>query len=248
MRLLRRPGVSIAAGLIIIVAVIAAVRTRGPLVATAVATRTELEQHLVASGRVRVVTRVQLSTQIAGRVIAVHAVEAQRVKAGDLLVQIDDTEAKAAVSQAKAAVAQASARVEQLRQVGAIVATEASRQTATTLAQAEADLARLERLAVAGGVSRADLEEARRTVDIARAQKKAAEAQQSATTPRGAESSIARSALVESEARLAEATARLQFTRLNAPQDGVILRRAVEPGDTVQPGTPLVQIAAEVET
>jgi len=158
-RILRRPGLGIAVALLIVAGVLAAERARGPVVATTVAARTDLEQHLIASGRVRVVTRIQLSSQISGRAVAVRVAEGQRVRTGDLLVQLDDAEARAAVSQAKAAVSQASGRVEQLRKVGAIVTTEASLQTATNLARAEAELARAETLAASGAVARVDLDE-----------------------------------------------------------------------------------------
>jgi HlyD family secretion protein len=247
-RILRRPGFGIAVGLLIVAGVSAAVRARGPVVATTVATRTDLEQHVIASGRVRVVTRIQLSAQISGRAVAVRVVEGQRVRAGDLLVQLDDAEARAAVSQAKAAVSQASGRVEQLRRVGAIVTTEASRQTATNLARAEAELARVEKLAATGVVARVDLDEARRSVEIAKAQKNAAEAQRTATAPRGVDSSIALSALAESQAQLAGALARLEQTQMIAPTDGTILLRTVEPGHTVQPGSTLFEMAADGET
>jgi HlyD family secretion protein len=161
---------------------------------------------------------------------------------------MDDAEARAALSQAKAAVSQAAGRVEQLRKVGAIVTTEASRQAATNLARAESELARMEQLSAAGLRARADLDEARHSVEIARAQKNAADAQQAASAPKGVDSGIALGALVESQAQLAAATARLGQTRLLAPQDGIVLVRAVEPGDTVQPGTTLLEIAADGET
>ena len=248
MRLLRRPGFDIAVGLLIVAGVIAAARARGPTVRTTVASKTDLEQHVIASGRVRVVTRIQLSAQISGRAVAVRVVEGQRVRAGELLVQLDDAEARAAVSQAKAAVRQASGRIAQLRGVGAIVTTEASRQTATNLARAEAELARVERLAATGVVARVDVDEARRAVEIAKAQKNAAEAQRTAAAPRGVDSSIALSALAESEAELAGAMARFEQTRLVAPKDGTILLRTVEPGYTVQPGSTLLEMAADGET
>jgi HlyD family secretion protein len=163
-------------------------------------------------------------------------------------VQLDDAEATADVSRAKAAVRQASGRVEQLRRVGAIVTTETSRQTVTNLGRAEAELARVEKLAATGLVARIDLDEARRNVEIARAQKNAADAQQTATGPRGVDSSIALSALAESQAQLSGALARLEQTRVVAPKDGTILLRTVEPGYTVQPGTTLFEMAADGET
>jgi HlyD family secretion protein len=248
MRVFRRPGLSIAIGMLVIAGVIAAGRARGPVVATTVSSRTDLEQHVIASGRVRVVTRIQLSAQISGRVVAVRVVDGQRIRAGDLLVQLDDAEATADVSRAKAAVRQASGRVEQLRRVGAIVTTETSRQTVTNLGRAEAELARVEKLAATGLVARIDLDEARRNVEIARAQKNAADAQQTATGPRGVDSSIALSALAESQAQLSGALARLEQTRVVAPKDGTILLRTVEPGYTVQPGTTLFEMAADGET
>jgi HlyD family secretion protein len=102
-------------------------------------------------------------------VVAVAAAEGQHVKAGELLVQIDDAEARAAVARAKAARDQATARVDQLRRVGAIVATEALRQTETNVAYAETDLDRVEKLAASGSVAQIELDNARRALDIARA-------------------------------------------------------------------------------
>src|SRR5688572_27771969 len=152
----RRPARWIVAAVVAVVAVVAIfVGTRGPKVKVAVVRRTDLEQRVVASGRVWVPARVQVAAQTPGLVVAVGAIEGQRVKAGDLLVQIDDAEARAAVSQAKAAVDQASARVEQLRRVGAIVATEALRQADTNLGRAEVELGRAQELVASGAVAQA---------------------------------------------------------------------------------------------
>jgi len=244
----RHPGPAIAIGVVVVAAVVAALNARGPLVTTGTASRTALEQHVIATGRVWVSTRVQLSVETAGRVVAVRAVEGQRVRTGELLVQLDDAEARAAVSQAKAAVSQASGRVEQLRKVGSIVATEASRQADANLAQAESDLARVAELAAGGYATPVQLDEARRAAAVARAQKTAADAQQVAATPTGADSRIATSALLQSQAQLAGANVRLQQTRIVAQQNGVILSRMVEPGYTVQPGQTLLEMAADGET
>jgi HlyD family secretion protein len=243
-----RPSVWIAMGLFIIAGVFVAMRASGPIVSTILASKTDLEQHVIASGRVWVVTRVQISPQISGRVVSVRVVEGQRVRAGDLLVQFDDAEAKAAVSQANAAVSQSDARVEQLRSVGAIVTTEASRQAQTNLDQAQVNLARMEKLFASGDVPRVNLEEAQHSVEIARSLKNAAEVQKTASTPAGADSRIAVSALSQNQAQLSAALLRLQQSRIVAPQDGIILSRMVEPGYTVQPGTTLIEMAAQGET
>jgi len=243
-----RPSVWIAIGLLILAGVIAAMRARGPVVSTVLASRIDIEQHVIASGRVWVVTRVQISPQTAGRVLSVRVVEGQRVRAGDLLAQLDDAEANAAVAQAKAVVSQGDARVEQLRSVGAIVTTEASRQAETNLDRAEVNLARVEKLFQSGDVPRINLENAQHDVEIARSQKSAAEVQKVASTPSGSDSRIAAGALMQRQAELSAALERLQQSRIVAPQDGIILRRMVEPGNTVQPGTVLFEMAAKGET
>ena len=245
--LLRRPWLSFSLAAALVAAAAIGLRARGPVVKAAVASRKDLEQHVVASGRVWVPTRVQVAAQTPGLVVAVGAIEGQRVKAGDLLVQIDDAEARAAVSQAKAAVDQANARVEQLRRVGAIVATEALRQADTNQERAELELERAQKLAASGAVAQGALDDARRSVDIARAQKTAAEAQRIASTPMGADSRVALTSLLQAQAQHAGATVRLAQTRILARQAGVVLSRSVEPGDVVQPSRTLLVVAADAE-
>ncbi len=243
----RRPGLWIVLAAVVTGTVALVLRARGPKVKVGIVTRKDLEHHVVASGRVWVPTRVQVAAQTPGLVVAVGAIEGQRVKAGDLLVQIDDAEARTAVSQAKASVDQANARVEQLRRVGAIVATEALRQADTNLERAEVELGRAQKLAASGAVAPTELDNAQRAVDLARAQKTAAEAQRIASAPMGADSRIALSALLQAQAQYAGANVRLSQTRIVAHHDGVVLTRSVEPGDVVQPSRTLLVLAADAE-
>jgi HlyD family secretion protein len=241
---LRRPSVWIVVFIVIVGGVLLALRARGPSVTTVVCRKADLEHHVVASGRVWVPTRVEVSAQTSGLVIAVGVIEGQHVKAGDLLVQLDDSEARAAVAQAKASVDQANARVDQLRRVGSIVATEELRQAQTNLDHAEADLARTKQLFSTGAIARDELDNGQRAVDIARAQKTAAEAQQISSAPMGADSRVALTALFQAQAQLAGANVRLSQTKLSALQDSVVLTRTVEPGDVVQTAHTLLVLAA----
>lgn len=243
--LARRPVVWIVLVLVVAASVVLALRARGPVVRTTLAQYRDLEQHIVASGRVRVPTRVQIAAQTAGLVVAVGAVEGQRVKAGDLLVQIDDSSARAEVAQAEAAVKQAAARVQQLKKVGAIVSTETSRQAESNLLRAETDLARTEKLVESGAAPVQELDVARNAAAVARAQRNAAEAQRIATAPMGADSRVALAALLQAEAQLSAANVRLTQTRIVAMQDGTVLSREVEPGDVVQPSRTLLVLAAD---
>ncbi|KPK39700.1 MAG: RND transporter [Gammaproteobacteria bacterium SG8_47] len=59
----------------------------------------------------------------------------------------------------------------------------------------------------------------------------------------GTQVSQAQSAVLQARSRLEEVDARLRDTRAIAPFAGVIVRKLVEVGDTVQPGQPLLQFA-----
>ena len=244
-RILRHPGLWLLFVAVLVVVVVAALRTRGPLVSTATVVKRDLEQHVVASGRVWVPTRVQIAAQVTGLVVAVGAIEGQHVKTDDLLVQIDDGEERAAVAQAKAAVEQARARVQQLRRVGAIVATEGLRQAETNLERAQADLDRATILAAKGAIAPTELDSARRSIELARAQKNAAEAQQLSSSPMGADSRVALTSLLLAQAQLTGAMVRLSQTHIVSRQDGVVLARSVEPGDVVQPARTLLVMAVD---
>lgn len=78
--------------------------------------RGDIVQTLVASGRVETPSRVDIGSQITGTVASIPVEEGQVVKAGQLLIALEDSEARAAVAQARAAVAQAQTRLRQLQE------------------------------------------------------------------------------------------------------------------------------------
>jgi HlyD family secretion protein len=160
------------------------------------------------------------------------------VRAGDLLAQIDDREARAAVAEARAGVAQARGR---------IVAGEQVREAHANFTRAQSELVRIEALAKAGAVPARDVDEARRMFDIAAAATNAAGAQQQGVAG-GADARVAASALRATEARLAAAQVRLAQTRVVASRAGVVLGRQVEAGDVVRAGDTLFELAGEGET
>lgn len=221
------------------------VRQRGVAVDSVVVARRDLEHRVVAIGRVLSPSKVSVSATTPGLVVAVGAALGQHVKAGDLLVQIDDAEARASLAQAKASVVSAQARVAQLRHVGAIVANEGLAQARANLDKAEADYARADKLVASGGLPAADLESAHRALDVARAQKNASQAQQVAAAPAGADSRVVLAALMQAEAQKSAAEVRLSQTRILAGEASTVLARMVEPGDVVQPGRNLLTLAVD---
>jgi HlyD family secretion protein len=58
---------------------------------------------------------------------------------------------------------------------------------------------------------------------------------------------MANAALEQAQAALRAAEARIQFTQITAPTDGVVITRNVEPGMVVQPGKSLILLAPKGE-
>lgn len=248
MRRIGRSGVLVAITAVALAVLAFAVwRLRAPVVRVASVRRGDLQQHIAVSGRVRVPTRVQVSSRSPGLVVAVLANEGRRVSAGDLLVQLDDAEAQAAAAQARAAMNQARARVDQLRRVGRVTAMETLSQAETNFDEAQAAFDRTQRLVGKGAAPALELDNARRARERARAQRASAMAQQLASAPMGTDSRIALTALLEAQARVAGAEARLEQARITAPGDGVVLSRRVEAGDVVQPGQTLIVLAVDAD-
>ena len=245
--LFRRPGFWLAIVLLLAGVAFGFMRARGPKVRTVTVTRKDLEQHILASGRVRVSTRVQVSAQSPGLVQAVNVREGQQVKAGEVLIQLDDAEARAAVVLANAAVGQANARMSQQRRVGAVVANEGLRQAMTNLGHAQTELARTQKLASSGSVPQVELDNARRAADLSTSLTTTAEAQQNSAAPHGADTRVMLTSLIQAQAQLAAMTVGLSQTKILAQENSVVLTRTVEPGDVVQPSRTLLVLASNAD-
>lgn len=220
-------------------------RVRGPQVTTVAAARREVVQTVVASGRVRVPSEVGVATTIAGLVRAVNAREGERVRLGDVLVQLDDAELAAQVAQARAGVLLAASRAGSLRQVNARVAGESVRQGEANLRAAEQTLARQRALHASGALSAAELESAERSVEVARSQLASARITAAGTGASGGEVRAAEATLAQARAALQLAEVRLAQARVTAPASGVIVRREVEPGDVAAAGRVLLALIVD---
>jgi HlyD family secretion protein len=216
-----------------------------PAIASLPVTRQPLVQTVVATGRVRADSRVRLGSQVAGVVQRVLVREGDTVSAGALLIALDDRELAGAAAQARASLAQAEANLQQVRQVRRPVTAASLRQAEVGLQKAEADLARASTLRATGSVSEEEFESARQAFETARSQRDIAQAQATATEASGADLRIAEAAVAAAAAALQSAEARLAYARIGAPGRGVVLTRAVEPGDAVQPGPVLMELALE---
>ncbi len=203
----------------------------------------DLVRSVVASARVQAPHRVELGAQLTGTVRQVLVDEGQVVQAGQPLLALESSEALANWQAADLAVQQAEARLRQLQEVQAPVAREAERQAEANLAQIRAQHARQQDLFRQGFIGQAALDEARRALQVAEAQARAAVLQRQSAGPQGADLALARSALAQARASAQAARARLDYMGLKAPVAGVIVNRSVEPGQVVQAGRVLLVLA-----
>lgn len=208
----------------------------------------ELRQAIVASGRVRTTQRIDISTQITGRVTQVAVREGEEVKPGSLLLQLDTAELKAAVAQARASLSQNEARLKQLGELNRPVAEQALNQAAANLQQARKNDERAAELMAKGFYSAAQRDEAKRALDVAESQWRAAQLQLASQQPGGSDVRVATSNVDQARATLALSEARLSYATLSAPVAGRVLTRNVEAGDTVQAGKVLLTLAPSGDT
>jgi HlyD family secretion protein len=213
-----------------------------------VAERRPLVQRVVASGRVMPAARVTLGSLSLARVVEVRVREGDAVRAGQLLLRLDDAEARAALAQARARVQESAARLDVVRGVTSRTAAESVRRAEVRSAQAERDLERVRQLFDGGSASAAQLEEAQRALVLARSEAETATAQAASVADAGADQRLAAAALRQAQAAVAVAQAKLDEKELRAPADARVLVRGAEPGDVVQPGAALVVLAEEGRT
>ncbi len=220
----------------------------GPEVIVYRVQRGDVVRSVVASGHVQTPFRVEIGSQITGTVQEVLVEEGQTVKRGQKLVVLETAELNAAVVQAQGFVAQAQAKLRQMREVALPAAQEALKQAQANLANAEAAYSRADQLARTGYGTKATLDAATRDLDVARTQVRTAQLQVYTASPGGSDYVVAETELNQAEAALATAQARLGYTTILAPRDGVLITRNVERGTVVQAGRALLVLAPSGDT
>lgn len=227
---------------------VAGLRALGPRVSSVRPLRREIVQTVIVSGRVLPPSRISVGSMVAGVVRSIAVKEGDHVQAGELLVQLDDTEAQAAVAAARAGLQQARARLRQLKHITGPVARQVHLQADANLELARLSFERQVALARKGSTPVAQLDESRRALAIAQSQHDATEAQAHGSGPRGAEHALALAAYAQAAASVAQAEARAAQARITAATAATVLTRAVEPGELVQPGRAMLVLARDGET
>lgn len=194
----------------------------------------------------------RLSSRVSGEVLTVAVDDFQRVKTGDLLIQIDPADYQAQVALAEAGVAGAQAVFDNLaNQIELQYATiaQAEAQQVSALAQeveTREEQERQQSLTQTEAGTRQKLEQAVAAYARAQADVKASRAQIAAQRHQievltGTRKQ--RAADIEAaKATLASAKLKLGYTKITAPFDGVVGDRQVQPNDYVNIGTNLINV------
>ncbi|MEA2648173.1 MAG: rane fusion protein multidrug efflux system [Candidatus Binataceae bacterium] len=177
-----------------------------------------------------------LSSRIDGTVIAVHAEDDDRVKAGELLVEIDPRDYEVAEESARARLGLALAQVASAKQDYA-AALANIREAAASNYKAQRDAQRYVALFNQGVVAQDQYDQytAGARVDAAKVDS-AREAAGSALKTIAARQADADAA----KAALDQALLNLSYTRIYAPANGIVGKRAVQLGSRIQPGQTLM--------
>jgi membrane fusion protein (multidrug efflux system) len=212
----------------------------------------------------------EITPQVAGLVAQVFVTDTQPVKQGQVLVQIDNTDASVALDQAKAELDQAIRKVngyfaneQALSGQVAVRAADITRADAqimsaqSDLDRARTELGRRQRLAQSGAVSGDELTQAENQAHVAEAalaQAKAAKIQAVANRGAAIGTQGVNTALISgapvaenpevAAARAKVAAAQLDFNRttLRAPFDGVIAKKNVALGERAQVGEAMMEV------
>lgn len=221
--------------LAIVVLVVLAARVpgwfAGPVVEAYRVEARPLVANVVATGRVETASRVTIGSEITGTVVERPVREGDRLAAGDIVARLADDEERARRDEARAALAQLLER-ERVVDAAALV------QARGAAEQARRDAARFAELADKGLVARDRAEQATQARRVAEAALAGAEAQARASGPGGSTERLLRDRVATAEAALAQ-------TVIRARVDGTVLRRLAEPGDVVQAGRGIVELARD---
>lgn len=169
--------------------------------------RRDLVATVTANGNIRARRSVDISSDVMGRVVELNVEEGDEVSAGQVLLRLEPSQYRAAVSRAQATLSQAEAQVAQQR--ANVLQAERERDRVRSLSSRDSTL-----------VSRQQLEDAETAAEVARAQLTAAE-----------------HGVAQAQAALDEAQDQLSKTVIRAPMTGMVTRLSIDEGETAVVGT-----------
>ena len=196
---------------------------------TAKIERGNLQATVSASGAVNPVTQVSVGTQVSGQIRDLFVDFNSEVKSGQLIAQIDPETFEYRVRSSQADVDAARAAVLTAQATMAASRAQVSR-AQVDVDEARRDLDRKQSLVEKQFVAQSEADKARALVNTSTETLKATQAQLGVTE---AQIKTAAANVAQREAALAQARIDLARTRITSPVDGIVIKRAIEKGQTV---------------
>ncbi len=187
----------------------------------------DIAKSVVATGKIEPITKVEIKSKASGIVKKLYVEAGDKVKAGQVLAELDREEIQASVRSSEAQLLSAEANMR---------AAEADMKRADVDAQG-VDIPMLKRayeraqqMAREGVVSQAALDEAEKAYELAVNKQNVARAQLTVSKAKFAQASAD---VQRNKANLQQLREQLSYTTITAPIDGIVLSRDVEMGDAV---------------
>jgi multidrug efflux pump subunit AcrA (membrane-fusion protein) len=200
-----------------------------------------VEDTYEAMGTVRSKTISVLSSKVLGRIVSIPVREGDRVKAGQLLVEIDDREMKAQLQKSQAGLKETQYALDEIEK--AIRGGEAEKKAADArLALASSTLDRFKGLFERRSVSSQEFDEVQTKNTAAKADADQASERLQALLAKKNQI-IAR--IDQAKADTANAEAFLSHTRILSPIDGIVTTKPADLGQMAAPGTHLLSVEDE---
>lgn len=202
---------------------------QGPVVPAYTLQTQNLVQTVVSTGWLTTASHAKVGSEIIGVVLERRVQEGDVVEAGDILLVLRSDELTAGLVSAEAALLQ-------LEQSTRPQAELAMRQAQVHYQQLTVETARRQKLLAQGFINQELMDQAQDAENLAAVTAERARLSAQALAPGNAEETLLRQQLVLAKAMLAK-------TLIKAEVAGTVLTRQVEPGDLVQPGRTLLEIA-----
>ena len=216
-------------------------------VATAPAIMRELPQFFEATGSLTGDQQTDVAPQVAGKVVAVGVDLGSYVKRGQMLVRLDDVDAKLRVQQAQAQLEQSKAALRQAEEKAGVRPGQAFdpnkvpevANARVTLELAEKNLRRAEKLIESGDVSRSAYDQQKAQRDQL---KEVYEGALSLARQNFAAVATARANVANAESQLGLAQRSLSYSLVYSPIDGYVAERNADLGEYMTPSTKVATI------
>ena len=186
--------------------------------------------------------QVMVSSQVAGNISKINVDNMDPVQAGDVLLELDDTNAKLSFEQAKSNLANAVRQISQLNYTVKQLKS-AVRANEITLAQAQGNLNRRVQLVKDGAIDKESFQHAKEAVELAKANLATSQNQLEANQALLLDGPLSEQPQIQSAvSNLKQAWLNLERTKIRSPIKGYVARRNAQVGQAVSVGGALMAV------